>query len=43
MELLAVFGASRRRMHPARYQGMDTEEVQAKLDVLRAQLGHRAG
>ena len=43
MELLAVFEASSRRMLPARYQGMDTEEVQAKLDVLRAQLGHRAG
>lgn len=42
MELLAVFEASSRRMLPERYRGMATQEVQARLDVLRAQLGHRA-
>jgi ATP-dependent 26S proteasome regulatory subunit len=41
MELLAVFESSARRMLPARYQDMDTETVQAKLDVLRQQLGAR--
>jgi AAA+ superfamily predicted ATPase len=41
MELLAVFEASARRMLPDRYRGLSTEEVQARLDVLRSQLGHR--
>lgn len=41
MELLAVFEASARRMLPERYQGMSTQEVQARLDVVRAQLGGR--
>ena len=41
MELLAVFESSSRRMLPERYQGMSTEEVQARLDVVRAQLGQR--
>ncbi len=41
MELLAVFEASSRRMLPERYQGMSTQEVQARLDVVRAQLGQR--
>lgn len=41
MELLAVFEASARRMLPERYRNMDTEEVQARLDVVRGQLGGR--
>ncbi|MFN7144370.1 MAG: AAA family ATPase, partial [Myxococcota bacterium] len=41
MELLAVFESSARRMLPDRYQGMTTQEVQARLDVVRAQLGAR--
>lgn len=41
MELLAVFESSARRMLPERYQGMTTQEVQARLDVVRAQLGAR--
>ncbi len=41
MELLAVFEASSRRMLPPRYQGMPTDEVQARLDGLRAHLGAR--
>ena len=41
MELLAVFEASARRMLPERYRSMDTEEVQARLDVVRGQLGGR--
>lgn len=42
MELLAVFEASSRRMLPERYQELTTDEVQAKLDELRMQLGRRA-
>jgi hypothetical protein len=42
MEMLAVFESSSRRMLPERYREMDTEEVQRRLDVLRAQLGPRA-
>lgn len=42
MELLAVFEASSRRMLPERYRGATTQEVQARLDVIRAQLGTRA-
>jgi ATP-dependent 26S proteasome regulatory subunit len=41
MELLAVFESSARRMLPERYQGMNTQEVQARLDVVRGQLGAR--
>lgn len=41
MEMLAVFEASSRRMLPARYQQLDTAEVQARLDTLRLQLGAR--
>lgn len=41
MELLAVFESSARRMLPERYQGMNTQEVQERLDVVRAQLGAR--
>ncbi|MFZ5482485.1 MAG: ATP-binding protein [Myxococcota bacterium] len=43
MELLAVFEASARRMLPDRYRHMTTQEVQARLDVLKMQLGARAG
>ncbi|MBT3217841.1 MAG: ATP-binding protein, partial [Proteobacteria bacterium] len=42
MEMLAVFEASARRMLPKRFQGLSTEEVHAKLDQLRMQLGRRA-
>lgn len=42
MELLAVFEASSRNMLPERFRAMTTSEVQARLDVLRAHLGHRA-
>lgn len=41
MELLAVFEASARRMLPERYRQVTTEEVQARLDVVRGQLGAR--
>lgn len=43
MELLAVFEASARRMLPDRYRGLTTDEVQARLDIVRAQLGPRVG
>ena len=39
MELLAVFESSTKRMLPARHQGLDTEQVQARLDALRSLLG----
>ena len=42
MELLAVFEASARRMLPARFQALSTEDVQDRLDALRVQLGRRA-
>ena len=42
MEMLAVFESSSRRMLPERFKDMDTEEVHARLDLLRAQLGRRA-
>ena len=42
MELLAVFESSTKRMLPARHQGLDTEQVQARLDALRSLLGGRA-
>lgn len=41
MEMLAVFEASSRRMLPDRHQALSTDEVLARLDLLRAQLGHR--
>jgi len=41
MELLAVFEASSRRMLPARFQDLSTEDVQTRLDVLKHQLGSR--
>ena len=41
MEMLAVFESSSRRMLPPRYAEMETHEVQAALDSLRAQLGRR--
>jgi AAA+ superfamily predicted ATPase len=41
MELLAVFESSARRMLPERYQGMSTQDVQERLDLVRAQLGAR--
>jgi hypothetical protein len=42
MELLAVFECSARRMLPERYQGIDTQDVLARLDGLKASLGWRA-
>ncbi len=42
MELLAVFEASARRMLPENYRDMPVEEVQQRLDALRALLGRRA-
>ena len=42
MEMLAVFESSARRMLPERYRGLETEEVQARLDTLRQVLGRRA-
>jgi transitional endoplasmic reticulum ATPase len=42
MEMLAVFESSSRRMLPERFREMATEEVQQRLDTLRAQLGPRA-
>ena len=42
MEMLAVFESSARRMLPERYRDLPTEEVHAKLDTLRMQLGRRA-
>lgn len=42
MEMLAVFECSARRMLPERYVDLDTSEVLARLDTLKAQLGRRA-
>jgi len=42
MELLAVFECSAKRMLPDRFHELTTDEVQAKLDALRMQLGRRA-
>ncbi|MBN1334492.1 MAG: ATP-binding protein [Deltaproteobacteria bacterium] len=42
MEMLAVFEASARRMLPERHAVLSTEEVQSRLDALRARLGPRA-
>ena len=41
MELLAVFESSSRRMLPERYQDMNADEVQRRLDALRVTLGRR--
>ncbi len=41
MEMLAVFESSSRRMLPERYAQLSADEVHARLDVLRAQLGPR--
>ncbi|HHO49366.1 MAG TPA: ATP-binding protein [Deltaproteobacteria bacterium] len=41
MEMLAVFECSAKRMLPQRYESLGTDEVQARLDQLRAQLGRR--
>jgi transitional endoplasmic reticulum ATPase len=41
MELLAVFEASNRQMLPKKYQNMTAEELQARLDVLRLEVGQR--
>ncbi len=42
MEMLAVFECSAKRMLPERFQGLSTDEVQARLDQLRVLLGPRA-
>jgi transitional endoplasmic reticulum ATPase len=42
MEMLAVFESSSRKMLPERYRTLSTDEVQARLDLLREQLGRRA-
>ena len=42
MEMLAVFECSARRMLPERFQALDTDAVQQRLDALRMQLGRRA-
>jgi transitional endoplasmic reticulum ATPase len=41
MELLAVFEASNRKMLPRKYQTMSAEELQARLELLRLECGHR--
>jgi len=41
MELLAVFEASNRRMLPQKYAQVPVEELQAKLQLLKAQVGGR--
>lgn len=41
MELLAVFEASNRRMLPLKYQTMSAEELQARLELLRMEVGNR--
>jgi ATP-dependent 26S proteasome regulatory subunit len=41
MELLAVFEASNRQMLPKKYQNMTADELQARLDLLRLECGHR--
>ena len=42
MEMLAVFECSAKRMLPDRYQGLSTDDVHKRLDLLRVQLGQRA-
>ncbi len=41
MEMLAVFESSSRAMLPERFQALDTDAVQERLDKLRLQLGAR--
>jgi ATP-dependent 26S proteasome regulatory subunit len=41
MELLAVFEASNRRMLPRKYADVPVDELQARLQLLRAQVGAR--
>jgi ATP-dependent 26S proteasome regulatory subunit len=41
MELLAVFESSSRRMLPERYRELTADQVQMRLDDIRAALGHR--
>jgi SpoVK/Ycf46/Vps4 family AAA+-type ATPase len=41
MELLAVFEASNRRMLPKKYADVPVEELQARLQTLKAQVGSR--
>jgi len=41
MELLAVFEASNRKMLPKKYQTMSTDELQARLELLRLECGNR--
>lgn len=41
MEMLAVFECSAKRMLPERFQGLGTDEVHKRLDLLRAHLGGR--
>lgn len=41
MELLAVFEASNRRMLPAKYANIPIDQLQARLGLLRAQVGSR--
>lgn len=41
MELLAVFEASNRRMLPAKYAEMPVDELQARLDLLKLEVGNR--
>ena len=42
MEMLAVFECSAKRMLPDRFQELETDEVQERIDELRNQLGRRA-
>jgi len=42
MEMLAVFECSARRMLPDRFRDISTDDVHARLEVLRATLGRRA-
>jgi SpoVK/Ycf46/Vps4 family AAA+-type ATPase len=42
MEMLAVFESSAKRMLPDRFKDMSTEDVQERIDELRAMLGRRA-
>lgn len=41
MELLAVFEASNRRMLPAKYAAMSVDELSARMELLKLQVGDR--
>jgi len=41
MELLAVFEASNRKMLPKKYQAMSADELQARVELLRLEIGTR--